>query len=598
MELPVHRTKSIEHIVARAVRQRGLILAHMMGTGKTLTALMFLQNFLDCSVVVISPKVIQYVWEEEVHKFGSSGLVLPGRLRYFNYETLLEHYQDIPEGSVLIFDEVHHLEDVFSDVDEARVIVVMKQLRSALKILALTGTMFITEISDIRFAMNLLTPELGAPIPLDKKAFLAKFFSYPEEKRKEYEERIAEQKAIIDFKPGKSKTNIDYRTIFESIGVEVVIGTGIGGATYALTRDIEKSIRASMLSLPISMIFAGKRVQDRFKRIMVPVTKSEYYVLKSKLLQEMLRDYISHYVPSVLDIDKRVRWPTKDFAAMNVYYMSSRYTKEQQVAVWRVAINQLSRTEESLLVTPLHPRGSRNFDRYLDYGIQIGGLQIGAEVPEKYVAILKHIKSTKRPAVVYSQFQPGMDGFARYLSEQGVDFRTVFNEQERSSALKWFSDNKAGLLLLGSKYYEGLSIIGARVLHLMEPIANRATFQQVAGRVRRFRSHVHLPYMKRHVNLIVWRSVPCKNIQKVMNVAFGKYKKMKTIHFNAVFTPDLWTLKQKEVVDTQIKALNINTYNIHGVGSVDVETECCIWRPAGEACPDTKAPCSNMYKEK
>ena len=593
MQLPNHRVQSIEYIVAQAISQKGVILNHVMGTGKTLTAMMFLQNFLSCPVVIVSPKLLKYVWAAEFKKFKSAKLRRPTDITFLSYDTLLASYTTIRAGTILVFDEVHHLRNVFAKSTNAVVSRVMKRFRTALKTLGLTGTMFLNEIADIRFAINLVSSKLGSPVPLFKKAFMSKYFSYPPRSKRAFEERIAIQKYMINFKPGKASQWPLIKRYIKRSSLAALSTWGVAMGTLHVTDSVSAGLIAGLLTMTAGMKLAINILQLR-KEMMVPITEYEFYKFHNKSLSKDITPYISYYRPDILNIQKSVSRPTKDFATLQIKYKYSSYTASQQQLVWRIPMNKLSTSESKLLQASGVVSGTK-FRKYLGYGLQVGGLKIGKENPIKFKVVAEAIQKDKLATVVFSQFKTVIKQFAQYLTSRGLQHRVIFKDADRDASLKWLSRKTSGILLLGPAYYEGVSIIGARTLHLLEPIENRSKFQQVAGRVRRYRSHAHLAKKDRHVDLVVWGSTVADDVKSLMQTLQKKYR-TSGIHFNMMFTPDMWIMKQKIIINNQVASLRMDRNNLSKTRGIS--TACCIWRPLGEVCPHQKSPCSELYRSK
>ncbi|HXW59956.1 MAG TPA: hypothetical protein VEK06_00310, partial [Myxococcota bacterium] len=62
------------------------------------------------------------------------------------------------------------------------------------------------------------------------------------------------------------------------------------------------------------------------------------------------------------------------------------------------------------------------------------------------------------------------------------------------------------ILLLHPELTEGISLEATRALHILEPVASQALFEQIVGRVIRLNSHARLPKEARHVDIYAWES--------------------------------------------------------------------------------------------
>ena len=91
---------------------RGLIVNHYMGSGKTFIGLGFANKFKHKQIIIIVPNSIKFVWETEIknNNFDFENLIILGYDDIFN---LLE-LKNIKD-SVIIIDEAHNLINIIKD---------------------------------------------------------------------------------------------------------------------------------------------------------------------------------------------------------------------------------------------------------------------------------------------------------------------------------------------------------------------------------------------------------------------------------------------------------------------------------------------------
>ena len=68
MKAQQHQMAVALHLAARCKAQKGMLVYHDMGTGKTLTALIFAMSFPEQRVVIVTPEEIQFTWKAETKK--------------------------------------------------------------------------------------------------------------------------------------------------------------------------------------------------------------------------------------------------------------------------------------------------------------------------------------------------------------------------------------------------------------------------------------------------------------------------------------------------------------------------------------------------
>jgi SNF2 family DNA or RNA helicase len=156
-------------------KNRGLIVIHSVGSGKTLTAVTAAQCFLDenpdCEVYVITPTSLQENFKDEVTSAGFN--VNDPRLKFFTFQGFVNAKKDkkIKCGpkSMIIIDEAHNLRN---SEDSVRVEEILECTASAKKVLLLTATPLINRSHDIEALVAMVD---GTTKTLNRDAFEAKY---------------------------------------------------------------------------------------------------------------------------------------------------------------------------------------------------------------------------------------------------------------------------------------------------------------------------------------------------------------------------------------------------------------------------------------
>lgn len=152
----------------------------------------------------------------------------------------------------------------------------------------------------------------------------------------------------------------------------------------------------------------------------------------------------------------------------------------------------------------------------------------------KFQKILKKIKSSKGPAIVYSNFREygGIEPFTKFLEYNGyIDAsdeksenkkynkkrfglwtgRENMNTKELSKSIYNHKNNKDGsmlkIMIISPSGKEGLSLLRTRTIHIMEPYWNSSRLAQVIGRGIRYCSHKDLPIEERIVQVYIYIAV-------------------------------------------------------------------------------------------
>lgn len=148
-----HQRLVVERVTARCRDLHGIVVLHTMASGKTFTALSVIENMDDrYPVFIVCPKGIQAVWKREALKFG----VDTSRYNFVTYETLGDH-RLVFDQAIVVFDEAHNivntLRDPCKNVEFRREL--LGSLLTAKKVVLLTGTPIVKQLSDLAILVNI-----------------------------------------------------------------------------------------------------------------------------------------------------------------------------------------------------------------------------------------------------------------------------------------------------------------------------------------------------------------------------------------------------------------------------------------------------------
>jgi superfamily II DNA or RNA helicase len=212
----------------------------------------------------------------------------------------------------------------------------------------------------------------------------------------------------------------------------------------------------------------------------------------------------------------------------------------------------------------------KDMNEYLDQGRTIGNK--GSKV-DKFKEIAKCFGAYGN--VVYSNFyKEGLQLFARYLDSIKIEYTILeasFTTKDIAKILADFKNKKIRILLLHPIYTEGLSIIGARQMHILEPVINLAKFTQLIGRVNRYQSHIHLPKPEQKIDIYVWVSTAqtlTSTIKKKLNILKewlpskqGVFISKLKSKFNLDISPDMLIINSQKNKDSLLKAIQERVKN-------------------------------------
>ena len=262
VKLRPHQSYPIDFLEKRK-DQKGLIIYHGLGTGKTFLSLAFTEKYPDKDVVILLPRFLKSNWEIQMKTYGLKNKSRYKLVSFREADTLLKH--DF-KNSIVVIDEVHKLVDLMtsskgiSSHDYGKLYF---KLRKAHKILALTGTPIYNSSFDIAYVANLVAGK--------------NILSFTPEKFKERYTRINSGKSLFRGYVGESKLVMSLLPIMLTV-ISLPFGL-IGGV--------------SALALPLGPvlgtlgIFLGNEIN--------PAGTVEFRRFDSKKLTNFTKNYISFH---------------------------------------------------------------------------------------------------------------------------------------------------------------------------------------------------------------------------------------------------------------------------------------------------------------
>lgn len=483
--LRANQVKPIEYLLKNP-DQKGLIIAHYLGTGKTFTSLAFAERFPQNPVIIIAPYYLETNWKSEIRKMGIPNVK---RYEFYSYERASRELLNVDLSStILILDEVHRLvAEAKSQEDEKRqrYTKLYENLKTSQRRLLLTGTLIFNELSDFSYAINLAA---GADIlPYNERLFLDQFTIV--EKGKSFWRGHVTESVLLMFGLPFVLAGIPLAFLSPSMAVigPVYFGAMIGGfsilpiinASAPLKRVALRSFSAENLgdlSSQYVSYYQFDKLDPNFPSAEIKECAVDYSALQSK--------FFLNFADLSLSNDELSRMARE-----------SAYKVSGNTAVESSAIQtKLSNVSDS-------GREIGNF-HFLDHDVMI-------ESP-KFLDVLKTMGTDPKGIVVYSNYlENGILLFAEFLDRHGLKgkyelLQPTQTEQQQLAILEAYNSGNLPILLLHPIFTEGISLKGTRQLHILEPIPSQAMFEQVIGRTVRFASHAHLPPKERHVQVYAW----------------------------------------------------------------------------------------------
>ena len=464
--------------------QKGLLINHFVGTGKTYLSMFFTELYEKEKVVIIAPSYLRANWLDSLKRFPVKDIK---RYEFFSYKEAPSQLKDRDlTKTLLIVDEAHNLAKYLTSYDEkiqSSYTDLYLNLKKAYKILALTATPIQKDESDLAYLINLVQKDNF--IPLNKEKFRLNFT------------RVMKNRA---FWRGHMSESLSLQNITGVVGVAKMLG---------FLTFIPSAIGVTGVLLPI-INYVIYPLYDYKLRKFDP-SKLRYYASESVSF--------SGYTGS---------GGHKDYPDQNISIKEILYTNEQHRLFFDFASKDLNSEQLRTFFPDLdysdekfEVLGSTLLEKYrnsINAGLEIGNLKLKDKdgkdiIPPKFLAIKEYLKPPLKKTVVYSLFaQNGIESFAKFLDDNGLkgQYEMLSSKQsteEQRQIVARYNQNKNKILLLYPEIMEGVDLHETRQIHFLEPIANSSHFEQVKGRAVRYKSHAKLPEDERNVSVYVWKAM-------------------------------------------------------------------------------------------
>ena len=212
-----------------------------------------------------------------------------------------------------------------------------------------------------------------------------------------------------------------------------------------------------------------------------PKEKTEFnrILADQRLMKNYFKNYVSMYYP-----EKGKDYPRMERENIYIKMPLEFYRDYRKVETGLIGDDEKF---ENMLV------GEQAFNFYT--GLRVATNKIGRMAPKTQWTIDK-VKEGKR-TVIYSSFKAsGIRMIQAELKKLGFRYVEVTGEmpkEKRDAAVVDYNTGKLDVFFITKAGGEGLDLKGTRYLIKFESSWNLATEEQVEGRVRRYKSHTHLP---------------------------------------------------------------------------------------------------------
>lgn len=472
---------------------KGLLINHYMGTGKTYLGVGFAESMPNNPVLILAPKFLESHWRNQLAEYGVKN---KDRFLFMSYDdapTKLRHL-DL-KNYIVLADEVHNLIRHMRTTDpkaNALYTEVYTKLRTAHKILALTGTPIYGDESDLAFIINLVSGQ--DLMPFNQEQFRLRYTKIIPA-RQFFRGYLTESNLVVDTLP-----------FALSLFAVPLLGPAIGIFVGSIVG----------VFLPVAVNYALD--MSTFKLREFDVDK----------LKPFMNKYVSYFR---FDESKFTDFPALDFKVEEIPYNQRQYSFFLRLVEGDLPVDQLQRLLKSehlqhgneyvrINSTALHEQ----IYSAVGAGRDIGNFEFVDDEnrviePPKFQRIFEALNQSNEQTVIYSNYyETGILALRDYLLRKGYQEKFAIIEPNLSvrdvnNIVASYNRGETKLLLLHPEITEGISLKGTQHLHILEPILNSTVLEQVVGRARRFQSHSHLPKDKQTVHVRVWQSTSSWSVQ-------------------------------------------------------------------------------------
>lgn len=449
----------------------GALLFHGVGSGKTLTSVVFSHYYLSLypnnNVVIISPPSLLFNFVDAMRLFGLD--VKDNRYKFETYDKFIKNYKNIVnDKTLLIIDESHimrthiqygtKMEDGEETITDT--IVRGKKPREIIdacnlvnKVLCMTGTAFVNRLYDIENTMTMIGQREN---PMEPDQF-NKVIQVP------------------DLRYDYFKYRISYFSVFDN---------------PELKKEFPK----------VNEIYVGLELKTPYKEIFQEILRQENPYNENGTYRQIETATDKGY--------KKVDLPPMDIYGKLGFSILQSIDKENKK-------DKVLSQDEQLRAFYVAQR---------QYGNVINGLKV------KFI-IEKLKENPKMKSIIYSSFMKSSLTLLRaLLGKDKIKYATITGDDsitKRTKAKNEYNDPNSGVnvLIISKAGTEGVDTKNTQQFFLYEPQWNEATAEQAIARAVRFKSHASLPPKERYVNvyrLIVYMPDDKHIIDKLKS---GKYEK-------------------------------------------------------------------------
>jgi len=446
---------------------KGMLLYHELGSGKTCTSILIADQMLAAGTIdrvyIFTPGSLRDGWVNEYCKVcGTDSDNLKNNYTFITYNYSVKTIPDL-SNSLVIIDEVHNLINGVKNRSKHPTMIYDTLLKTECRVLALSGTPVYNYIYEFAFLMNLIKPGVFKEIRRGDTLDVVSFTEY----------FVVDDDGTIT---PKNPTKI--RRMFEGV-ISYYPGAG------------EEYVPKLQEMPPI--------------KVFMPIEQEKNYWTNH--IQEL-----KFALPPNEDLKRK---SPKQYEILKRLYIMAKKN-----ILTRSASNFYYPKDVQLIPDVITKRGgwiekSRFEDGQLDkiYSAKIAAL---------FTNIVAHLNQ-KHVLFTFFKVKAGAYLIKSILSMCGIKseiFSGDLDDYKRRSLLKRFNAEKnmygddIRVLIVTEAGAEGISVLEARHMHILESSPRMSKTIQSIGRVARYKSHMRLPVEERSIKVWrYWSVVPQRDVK-------------------------------------------------------------------------------------
>lgn len=478
---------------------KGMLLNWGLGSGKTFGAISIAEKMLETKrvnhIYILSPGSLRSEWLNEYCKVCQNC----DNLKYYTFVTY--NYtvgKNLPDlsGSLVVIDEVHNLINGAKNFSKNPTEIYNAIEKSDCKVLALSGTPVINYVYEFFILARLLKPEefddIRVGSQIDAGKYLSLFVQNVDGTLQPKNPTLVKRKleGIVSYYPGAGKDFVP--EVIEQPPIKIQM-TGPQEQNYWVQQIQEESFsrppNTKLAKTDPKMFELLKRMYIMAKkRIMTRSASNFFYLPLFKKRKDML---------GPADLYEQEEEELKQLAEREKRKQEKKGSSAEEIL-----------QQELDIIQPHKNQGWIN-KAYFSQG------ELATVYSTKIMAFLvnliahinqKHVLFTffKEKAGVYL-----IKNILRMCGIKASIFSGDLIDSQRRDLLKKFNSTKnrygekIKVLLVTEAGAEGISVLEARHMHILDSSPRMSKTIQAIGRVARYKSHINLPEDERNIN--VWR---------------------------------------------------------------------------------------------